>query len=346
VGRQYTGSAGKITNCQIGVVAAYVSRHGHAFIDRALYLPKAWTDDPARLAAAHVQEEVGFATKPRMARRMIERTITAGVPFNWVTADSIYGVSELEMALRRAGKGYVLGVSAAHQFNSWIDKLEVAGTAGEIAQSLDVAAWQLLSAGEGAKGPRLYDWAYLELADLDADEFNPALNGVWTRGLLIRRNIVKPHRGVAAPSYMYVSTFGPRTCPVRNSSMRKPASSMRSAIGQFMWHPPAIRVQTGSSRSCQRLIAGSGARPCSANSNLPPRLRTRRASARTVAALATLHIVQVVTTVSTLRSSMGSVCADPSTSRTSKWWPARFRSAIASSCGEGSMPTTDVTPEP
>ena len=90
-------SAGKITNCQIGVFAAYASRHGHAFIDRALYLPKAWTDDPARLAAAHVSDGTGFATKPALAIRMIERAITAGVPFRWVAADSVYGVSDIEM---------------------------------------------------------------------------------------------------------------------------------------------------------------------------------------------------------------------------------------------------------
>src|ERR671913_2153757 len=89
VGRQYTGSAGKITNCQIGVFAAYVSRKGHAFIDRALYLPKAWTDDPTHRAAAHVPEDVTFATKPQLARAMIERAVAADVPFAWVAADSI-----------------------------------------------------------------------------------------------------------------------------------------------------------------------------------------------------------------------------------------------------------------
>src|SRR5271168_2011215 len=88
VARQYTGSAGKITNCQIGVFASYVSQHGHAFIDRALYLPKEWTDDPARLKAAHVPSDVGFATKPKIARRMIARAIAADVPFAWVAADS------------------------------------------------------------------------------------------------------------------------------------------------------------------------------------------------------------------------------------------------------------------
>ncbi len=105
VARQYTGSAGKITNCQIGVFAAYVSRHGHALIDRALDLPKAWTDDPARLASAHVPPEMGFATKPRLALAMIGRAIAAKVPFAWVAADSVYGVGEIETALRRAGKG-------------------------------------------------------------------------------------------------------------------------------------------------------------------------------------------------------------------------------------------------
>src|SRR3954464_1133801 len=91
VARQYTGSAGKITNCQIGVFAAYVSRHGHGFIDRALYLPKAWAEDPARLASAHVRNDRSFATKPRIAVQMIERALAANVPFAWVAAAAVYG---------------------------------------------------------------------------------------------------------------------------------------------------------------------------------------------------------------------------------------------------------------
>src|SRR5689334_3779534 len=189
VARQYTGSAGKITNCHIGVFVAYVSGKGHAFIDRALYLPRAWADDPVRRAAAHVPQEIAFATKPHVARAMVERTIAAGVPFAWVVGDSIYGVSEVEMALRRAGKGYVLGVAATSQFNSWGTTLPVAGTATEIASTLDSTAWRRLSAGAGSKGERLFDWAYLELADLDVAEYNESLSGLWTRGLLIRRNI-------------------------------------------------------------------------------------------------------------------------------------------------------------
>jgi SRSO17 transposase len=190
VGRQYTGSAGKITNCQIGVFAAYVSRHGHAFIDRALYLPKAWTDDRTRMAAADVPRGTAFRTKPQLAAAMIERAIAAGVPFGWVAGDSIYGVGDIEIALRRAGKGYVLGVNATHPFGSWGTKPLVAGTAEAIARGLDDAAWQRLSAGEGSKGERLHDWAYCELADLDASEYDEARAGLWTRGLLIRRSLM------------------------------------------------------------------------------------------------------------------------------------------------------------
>ena len=189
VARQYTGSAGKITNCQIGVFASYVSRHGHAFIDRALYLPKRWTDDAARMAKTHVPSETGFATKPALAVQMIERAIAAGVPFAWVAADSVYGVGDIEQTLRRAGKGYVLGVSSSHHFGSWVGKPAVAGTAAEIAQNLDPCAWRRLSAGDGTKGARLHDWAYLELADLEMCEYDESRTGLWTRGLLIRRNI-------------------------------------------------------------------------------------------------------------------------------------------------------------
>src|SRR5689334_17765745 len=139
VARQYTGSAGKITNCQAGVFAAYVSGKGHAFVDRALYLPRAWADDPARLAAAHVPPEAGFATKPRLALAMIGRAIAAGVPFAWVAGDSVYGAGEVETALRRAGKGYVLGVNASHPLTSWGAKPPVAGAAEAIARGLDPA---------------------------------------------------------------------------------------------------------------------------------------------------------------------------------------------------------------
>lgn len=189
VSRQYTGSAGKVTNCQIGVFAAYVSRHGHAFIDRALYLPKSWTDDQARLKAAYVPNDTGFATKPRLAVRMIERAVATDVSFRWVAADTVYGVGEVEQALRRAGKGYVLGVASTQAFHSWGKPCATSGTAAEIAGTRQSADWHRLSAGAGTKGPRWYDWCYLELADLDAKELDADATGTWTRGLLIRRRI-------------------------------------------------------------------------------------------------------------------------------------------------------------
>ncbi len=202
VGRQYTGSAGKITNCQIGVFAAYVSRHGHAFIDRALYLPKAWTSDPARRGAGHVPEAVDFATKPRLARDMIERALAASVPFAWVAADTVYGVGEIEMALRRAGKGYVLGVTGTHQVRSWGVQPFMVDTAENVARNLPEDAWTGLSAGDGTKGPRLHDWTYLPLAHLEANEYVDGAEGMWTRGLLIRR-----HR--ADGEVAYFSTWCP-----------------------------------------------------------------------------------------------------------------------------------------
>jgi SRSO17 transposase len=207
VARQYTGSAGKITNCQIGVFAAYVSRHGHAFIDRALYLPKEWTDDRKRLKAAHVPDGVGFATKPQMARKMIARAIAAKVPFAFVATDTVYGTGDIETMLRKAGKGYVLGVAANHVFHSWGKKQLIGGTAAAISKSLPKNAWRRLSSGEGTKGPRLHDWAYLELANLDADTYNDTLAGKWTRGMLVRRNI---NNGDLA----FFSTWCPKGTPI------------------------------------------------------------------------------------------------------------------------------------
>src|SRR6267142_2485755 len=189
VARQYTGSAGKITNCQIGVFASYVSNHGHGFIDRALYLPKEWTDDPKRMKAAHVPDDVSFATKPKLATRMIAHAIAASVPFKWVAGDTVYGVGDIEQQLRQAGKGYVLGVSSAHVFRSWGKRPPVAGTAADLARTRHSSDWKRLSAGAGTKGPRLHDWCYLELADLEAEQLNSVNDGLWTRGLLIRRRI-------------------------------------------------------------------------------------------------------------------------------------------------------------
>lgn len=105
VARQYTGSTGNTTNCQIGVFASYLSRHGHAFIDRTLYLPMAWMDDPEHLSAAHVPQNLDFATKPPFAHRMTERAIMVNGPFSYVAGDSVYGIGDIETDLHKAGKG-------------------------------------------------------------------------------------------------------------------------------------------------------------------------------------------------------------------------------------------------
>ena len=188
VARQHTGSAGKVTSCQIGVFAAYVSVKGHAFVDRTLYPPKGRITDPTRLAAAHVPEGTAFATRPALAVEMIERAIAADMPFAWVAADAVRGVGDIERALRRAGKGCVPGVKGDHRFGPRGDKPVVAGTAEKIASDLDPGAWRRLSAGEGTKGARPRDRAYFELADLEADEYAEGMAGTWTRGPLIRRH--------------------------------------------------------------------------------------------------------------------------------------------------------------
>ena len=212
--------------------AAYASRHGHAFIDRALYLPKSWTDDPARLAAVHVPIPmpggVTFATKPRLAVQMIRRAIAARVPFHWVAADSVYGVGEVEQVLRRAGKGYVLGVSSAHRFNSWGKMPRVGGTALAIATACEPSDWQRLSAGAGTKGPRLHDWCYLELADLQGGDDQQPDETLWTRGLLIRRR-------VGDSELAFFSTWCPKGTPPmtpkwpRWSGWRASAGASRTA---------------------------------------------------------------------------------------------------------------------
>ena len=133
--------------------------------------------------------EIEFATKPQLAAGMVARAIAAHVPFAWVAADTVYGVGDIERDLRRVGKGYVLGVSSAHWFGSWNRTRLLSGSAEDIAKTLQPSDWQRLSAGAGTKGPRLHDWCYLELADLEAEEFNDKNHRLWTRGLLIRRHI-------------------------------------------------------------------------------------------------------------------------------------------------------------
>jgi SRSO17 transposase len=176
VQRQYTGTAGRIENAQVAVYLTYAAGAGHALIDRELYLPRSWTDDRARCQAAGIPAAVGFATKPQLALQMIQRAVTAGVRFAWVTADEVYGNNgPLRGWLERSRIRYVLAVSRDHRVPAGAG---LAIRADQVAARLPRKAWQQLSAGAGAKGHRYYDWAFLAISDR-----RPGY-----RWLLIRRN--------------------------------------------------------------------------------------------------------------------------------------------------------------
>lgn len=181
VKRQYSGTAGRIENSQVGVFLAYASAHGHAFLDRALYLPAEWASDPGRRKAAGIPEAVTFASKPDLAWDMLRQAVAHQVPFRWVTADSIYGdYRSLRLWLESLPTPYVLAVSRKETVVSAWQQHRV----GALLDALPQAGWQRVSAGEGAKGPRLYDWYWLPLTD-------PLVAG-WKRWLLVRRSISDP----------------------------------------------------------------------------------------------------------------------------------------------------------
>lgn len=182
VQRQYTGTAGRIENSQVGVFLAYASRHGHTLIDRRVYLPVSWTDDRDRCAVAGVPDEVGFATRCELAAEMITAALDARVPAGWVAADEAYGNSSAFRALLRERRlGYVLAVSRSHLVP--LDGGKTRVRADRVAVDLPATAWQRRSAGAGSKGPRFYDWAWLDDVCTDAD---PDDDG--RHSLLIRRN--------------------------------------------------------------------------------------------------------------------------------------------------------------
>ena len=190
VQRQYSGTAGRIENCQLGVFLAYASPVGRALIDRELYLPKGWIADRARCAAAGVPAEVGFATKPVQAAAMLGRALDAGVPARWVTADEAYGHdSKFRRFLDRRQVGYVVAVPRSQPVG-----MGLAGTtrADTLASQAPQAAWKRHSAGAGAKGPRLYDWAMAVLPSLADPDDAPGQEQGRGRWLLIRRSLNDP----------------------------------------------------------------------------------------------------------------------------------------------------------
>jgi SRSO17 transposase len=185
VARQYTGTAGKKENCQVGVFLCYASKKGAAFMDRALYLPKEWTDDAQRLTEAGVPEGVGFATKGELAKRMLKRAFEADVPAQWIVADTVYGMTRgLRGWLEKRELSYVMAVTSSKGIYHEGRQRRV----GEISRSLAQESWMRASAGKGSKGERLYDWACLTLAE----------SGVYSEGLragrwlLMRRSITDP----------------------------------------------------------------------------------------------------------------------------------------------------------
>jgi SRSO17 transposase len=180
VQRQYSGTAGKVDNCQLGVFLAYASAKGRGFIDRELYLPESWTDDPERCRAARVPEQVEFRTKPQLAQLMLARALDAGVPAGWVTADEVYGGSPaLRGWLEDRGLWHVLAVKCTELLAVHGPPGSTRTSARQLAAGVPAEQWIACSAGHGAKGRRLYDWTRVALA-------TPATAGM-ARWLLVRR---------------------------------------------------------------------------------------------------------------------------------------------------------------
>ena len=185
VKRQYSGTAGKVENCQIGVFLAYGSRYGAAFLDRELYLPQEWAADGARRREAGAPEGVVFRTKGQLAQGMIARAVAAGVPFGWVTGDTVYGNDRrLRGWLEEQGRSYVLAVKNNEPLWTDTERGWAPVAARELAQQIPDDQWQRLSAGEGSKGPRFYHWGLMSLRPEDAPD-----QGYY---LLVRRSIADP----------------------------------------------------------------------------------------------------------------------------------------------------------
>jgi SRSO17 transposase len=204
VQRQYSGTAGRIENCQVGVFLAYASPQGRTFMDRELYLPKEWTEDPLRCEEAGVPDKTPFATKPQLALKMLTRTRAAGVITPWVTGDEVYGSDDpLRQWLEENQQAYVLAVRrngrAGIEWHGQLWTLSVS----EVINLVEPTAWERLSAGEGAKGPRLYDWTLINLAESTPEE--------WPRQLLLRRSLENATEIVAyrafAPAGTPLSAF-------------------------------------------------------------------------------------------------------------------------------------------
>jgi SRSO17 transposase len=181
VARQYTGTAGRIENAQVGVFLGYATAKGRALLDRALYLPKEWAGNDQRREEAGVPAHVELATKLVLARQMIDRAMAAGVPARWVTADAVYGSDyHFRAALERQGLGYVVGVRSDFAIWSGLRQVRMTTLHAEVPSD----SWLRLSCGDGSKGPRLYDWVALRTNSTEPD--------IFVRWVLIRRSVSDP----------------------------------------------------------------------------------------------------------------------------------------------------------
>jgi SRSO17 transposase len=194
VQRQYSGTAGRIENCQIGVFLSYATPNGYTFLDRELYLPKSWMDAPERCRRAGVPDTVEFATKIQLARRMLERLFKAQVPCRWVSADEVYGSDRrFRLWLEEQNQAYVLAVSVKEPL--WIGYQSY--RADEVGANLLPEDWLRVSCGDGTKGPREYDWASVK--------FNCPSEPDWQRWLLVRRSASDP------TEFAYYVVFAPHS---------------------------------------------------------------------------------------------------------------------------------------
>jgi SRSO17 transposase len=182
VARQYCGASGKIDNCQVGVFLSWQTAKGHALLDRALYLPQEWTEDPERCRAAGIPEDVTFATKPELARRMVERALEAGARPAWVVADAVYGAdSKLRFFLEERQQPYVLAVTSNQSVWTGLSQRRVKG----LVALAPAEAWQCLQVGAGTKGPRRLEWAAVAINH----SYDPRR---WQRWVLLRRSCSQP----------------------------------------------------------------------------------------------------------------------------------------------------------
>ena len=249
VRRQYSGTAGRIGNCRIGVFLTCATTQGRVLPDRELYLPQVWADDGQRRREAGAPEEARFRTKPRLAREMLERAVEAGVPFRRVTGDEVYG-SDRRLWLEGEGIPCVVAIKRNEKLWAMTDKGPRQVRADQLSSQVEESAWVRLSAGKGAKGPRVYDWTRVAIRPLREP-------GKGYR-LLVRRSIAQPEE------LAYYVCFGPADTTLEDlapvaGTRRVIEECFREAKGQSL--PSRRRGWGWTSMECGNGKAGTGTSP-------------------------------------------------------------------------------------